>query len=326
MKNYKHLTLDERETMLMLKAHGNSLRSIACQLGRSPSTISRELKRNRIPSRLGPAYRPVKAHLKARLRLKQLHLKRSPFDKDPNLQMKVSQDLQNRWSPELIAGRLTRETGKAVISHESIYRWVYSRARHLIPCLLWSRPKRGRRYARSWIKRLKKQRISIHQRPKEVNRRQIPGHWETDLLWSEGQTALQVLVERKTRFTRLIRLPDKTARSSYQALSQILSQLPPHLRHSITYDNGVENFLFQHINRVFNVRSYFCDPYSAWQKGTVENTNGLVRRFLPKRTNFDTIPVSDFQRIENWLNDRPRKVLNFQTPAEVYKAAVALAS
>lgn len=320
MKTFKHLSLDERETMLMLKAQGNSLRKIAFYLNRSASSLSRELKRNRIPTRIGPAYRPAKAHLQARIRLKQDHRKISPFDKKPELKSLVIEQLQNHWSPEIIAGRLKRQFGYSVVSHECIYRWIYTEARHLIPSLVRSHPKRWKRGSRSWILRLKKQRISIHQRPEEVNNRLSPGHWETDLLWGQGRAALQVIVERKTRLAQLITLPDKTARSSYLALSKILSDLPSNLRKSITYDNGVENFLYQHINQRFHLRSYFCDPYSAWQKGTVENTNGLIRRFLPKKTNLDTVPSDRIAQIQSWLNNRPRKCLNFQTPAEAFQA------
>lgn len=326
MKTFKHLSLDERETILLLKAEGNSLRKIAFFLNRSASSLSRELKRNRIPTRIGPAYRPAKAYLQARVRLKQEHRKTSPFAKKPELKNLVTEQLQNHWSPEIIAGRLKRQFGHTIVSHESIYRWIYRDARHLIPCLVRSHPKRWRRGSRSWILRLKKQRVSIRQRPVEINSRQTPGHWETDLLWGQGKAALQVIVERKTRLTRIAALADKRARTSYLALSEILSQLPPHLRQSITYDNGVENFLYQTIVRRFKIQAYFCDPYSAWQKGTVENTNGLIRRFLPRTTNLDTVAPERMAGIQNWLNNRPRKCLNFQTPAEAFQASVALAT
>jgi IS30 family transposase len=276
---------------------------------------------------LGPAYRPLKAHWQAQRRLKELHLKPSPLEKYPDLKAKITAQLQNQWSPELIAGRLKPEAGKTLVSYESIYRWIYSEARHLIPSLNRAHPKRWRRHSMSWVKRLKKQRISIHQRPDEINRRQVAGHWETDLVWGQGRAALQVLVERKTRLTRIARLPDKTARTSYLSLFEILSTLPPHLRQSLTYDNGVENFLYALLNKRLGTRAYFCDPYSAWQKGTVENTNGLIRRFLPRNTNFDTLPTQDIQRVQDWLNQRPRKCLNFKTPAEAFKSAtVALAT
>jgi len=325
MKTFKHLSLDERETMLMLKAQGKSLRTIAHYLSRSTSSLSRELKRNRIPTRLGPAYRPAKAYLQARLRLKQGHRKTSPFAKKPELKNLVTEQLQNQWSPEIIAGRLKRQFGTTIVSHESIYRWIYTDARHLIPCLLRSHPKRWRRGSRSWILRLKKQRISIRQRPEEINKRLSPGHWETDLLWGQGKAALQVTVERKTRLTRIVTLANKRAQTSYLAISEVLSQLPTHLRQSMTYDNGVENFLYQEVVRRFKIKAYFCDPYSAWQKGTVENTNGLIRRFLPKNTILDTVPPERIAGIQDWLNNRPRKCLDFQTPAEAFQASVALA-
>lgn len=326
MKTYKHLSLDEREDLLALKAQGRSLRTIAGLLNRSPSSLSREFKRNRIPGRPGPFYRPAKAHWKARFRLKQLHRRPSRFDNNPALEALVVQGLRERWSPELIAGRLQRQYGKPLVSHESIYRWIYSEARQWIPFLLRSHPKRWRRSSRSWIKRLIEKRVSIHERPEEINHRDHPGHWETDLLWGQGKAVLQVLVERQTRFTRLKRLPNKTAQASFDALSVLFSRVPMPLRRSITYDNGVENFLHDHLNRIFGLRSYFCDPFHAWQKGTVENTNGLLRRFLPTQTNFDILPLTELKKLEDWLNDRPRKCLRFQTPAEAYRAAVALAT
>jgi len=168
------------------------------------------------------------------------------------------------------------------------------------------------------------QRVSIAQRPPEINLRQALGHWESDLVWGAGRCALQVSVERKTRFTRLRILPNKTAQASYDGLAAILSPLPSSLRKSITYDNGSENMLHVEINQRFQMRSFFCQPYHAWEKGTVENTNGLVRRLLPKRTNFNRISPARIQRIEDWLNARPRKCLNFNTPAEALAACGAL--
>ena len=327
MKNYRHLSLDERETLLMLKAQGHSLRKIAFFLSRSPSSLSREIKRNRIRIGFWPTYRPAKAHGQARFRLRTKHRKSSPLNKDMALQSKVVQLLENRWSPELISGRLKLEAGHLVVSHEAIYRWIYSHARHLIPSLLRSHPKRWPRLSRSRTNRIIPRRISIHQRPPEINRRESPGHWEADLVWGQSRAALQVLVERKTRLTRLKKLPNKSAQAAFGAISDVFSGIPPALRRSITYDNGSENFLHAHLNNTLSLDSYFCDPFQAWQKGTVENTNGLIRRFLPKRTNLDTLPESNIQKIEDWLNNRPRKILDFQTPAEAFnKAVVALAT
>lgn len=318
MKTYKQLNLEEREMIAMLRFQGHSIRKIAFVLNRSPATLSREIRRNRDPMN----YRASKAHRKARFRLLKGHRKQSPLDKDPLLCQHVIRCLKNRWSPEIIAGRLKREAkGRCVVSHEAIYRWIYLRAPHLIACLLRSHPRRWKRSSRSWIKRHIHQRVSIHARPDEVHKRHVAGHWETDLVWGEGKAALQVLVERKTRLVRIKRLPNKTAQASFECLSSIFAAVPAHLRRSITYDNGVENLLHSHLNSRFGLRSYFCDPFQAWQKGSVENTNSLIRRFLPKNTNFDTIADPNLGRIEFWLNNRPRKCLHFQTSAEAYKSA-----
>jgi IS30 family transposase len=168
--------------------------------------------------------------------------------------------------------------------------------------------------------------VSIRERPTPANARQEPGHWESDLVVGKGRAALQVSVERKTRYTRLAKTRDKSAQAAHDALRQALHPVPPALRRTITYDNGSENTLHVEVNADLGTRSFFCDPYASWQKGTVENTNGLIRRFLPKGTDLDMIPEAHLAALEQWLNHRPRKCLNFQTPAEAYHAlSVALA-
>ena len=184
---------------------------------------------------------------------------------------------------------------------------------------------RYRRRARPTYRTRIPHRISIDQRPENVNNRRVPGHWETDQLLSQGTTALQVLIERKTRFVNLKKVRNKTAQDSFDALSLMFSEVEQPLRQSITYDNGSENALHDYLNTRFNMKSYFCAPYHSWEKGSVENTNGLVRRFLPKGTNFDKLHPKIIKKIQLWLNHRPRKCLNFQTPAEAFRAeSVAL--
>ena len=312
MKTYRHLSRNERDEVAVLLARRASIRKIAFHLGRSPSTLSRELKRNKHSKGYGPIY----AQLAAVRRRHKQHGPTPRLMRDKVLRQRVIRELKDGWSPEIIAGRLKQETGRCVIGHEAIYRWIYSHARHLAPYLVRSHRRRQHRSSRPWPNRLIPRRISITQRPMEINLRQVPGHWETDLVWGSGYRALQVLVERQTRFVRLISLPNKTAQASYNALAVLLSSVPGSLRRSITYDNGIENILHVEINERFHMRSFFCEPYHAWEKGTVENTNGLVRRFFPKRTNLDHVSPGRIQRIEDWLNNRPRKCLNFKTPAE----------
>jgi len=318
MKKYRHLSRNERDEIAVLLARKWPIRKIAFLMSRSHGTISRELKRNKGKQ----GYGPIQAHLTAHGRQHKAHRPPPKLTLDLQLRKRVTRELKQGWSPEIIAGRLKREKGHPIIGHEAIYRWIYSEARSLIPCLLRSHRRRRSHGSRPLAKRLIPQRVSIHQRPETINLRQEPGHWETDLVIGSGRSALQVLVERKTRFVRIHLNPNKTAQASYDALSFLFFAIHPSLRQSITYDNGLENLLHVEINNRFGLRSFFCEPYHSWEKGTVENTNGLIRRFLPKKTNFDTLSLVTIQRIESWLNTRPRKCLNFQTSAEALRSLV----
>lgn len=320
MKKYKQLTKHERDQLAVLRNRGKSLREIAAILGRSAGSLCRELKRN-LSRHWG--YLPHKAEERARQRMQTGH-KRMRL-KSHALRLEVERLLGIGWSPELIAGRLKLSSDFPSISPEAIYQWIYADAPHLIGCLVRQHPSR-------WPKgktRRKRQlpiphRVSIQQRPAMINSRQQPGHWETDLLIGKGTNAIQVSVERQTRFTHLKKLHRKTALASRLALSSSLSKLPPHLRRSITYDNGFENMEHHLLNAQLGTSSYFCEPFHSWEKGTVENTNGLIRRHLPKKTNFDTISDQQILQVESWLNHRPRKCLKFKTPAESFQLSVAL--
>lgn len=318
MKTYRHLSRNERDEIAVLLARKWPIRKIASWMSRSHATISRELKRNKGKK----GYGPIQAHLTAHQRQHHDHRHSLKLTKNAVLRALVTDQIKKGWSPEIIAGRLKRETGHPVIGHEAIYRWIYSQARPLIKHLVHSHRRRQSRSARPWPKRVIPQRVSIHQRPMEINLRQAPGHWETDLVWGGGSAALQVLVERQTRLVRLRLIPNKTAQASYNALAFLLSNLVPTLRRTITYDNGIENILHVEINQRFHMRSFFCDPYHAWEKGSVENTNGLIRRFFPKKSNLDTVSPARIQYLEDWLNNRPRKCLNFQTAVEAVSALV----
>jgi IS30 family transposase len=240
----------------------------------------------------------------------------------------VAQRLRAGWSPELIAGRWRGRHPDCPISHEAIYQWVYTEARHLVPCLVRAhRTRRYRGYVRGKHRRASiPSWVSIRQRPAAVLRRRQFGHWETDTMISRASTAaLQVTVERTTRYTKLAPLPAKEARAMRLALTRRLSRYPQAWRRSLTYDNGSENTEHVQTNRVLGTRSYFCEPYHSWERGTVENTIGLVRRFVPKRTDLAQLSKNHVQSLERWLNHRPRKCLGFQTPAEVFKSmSVAL--
>jgi IS30 family transposase len=323
---YQHLSSHERDVLAVLRSRGQSLRQIARTLGRDPGTLSRELRRNAPPIYTG-YYLAHKAQHRAETRNRVAHQRRRL--KAARVRHYVARRLRAGWSPELIAGRWTRRHPDGGISHEAIYQWVYTEARHLVPCLVRAhRTRRYRGYVRGKHRRASiPSRVSIRQRPAAILRRRQFGHWETDTMISRASAAaLQITVERTARYTKLAALPRKGAAEMRVALTRRLSQYPRGLRRSLTYDNGSENTEHLQTNHVLGSRSYFCEPFHSWERGTVENTIGLVRRFFPKRTDLAQVSKAQVQSVERWLNHRPRKCLGFQTPAEVFKSAgVALA-
>jgi len=323
--SYHHLSEEERYRLALLKEQGKSLREISQELGRCHSTLVRELKRNRHKPAWGPrVYYPHTAQHKAEERLQASH--RRPRLKSVALHQEVIQLLEKRWSPELIAGRLKRtRLDLPSLSPETIYQWIYQRRPDLVQYLTRAHSRRRRRWAALKHRLRIPRRTPIRERPDAVQARQEPGHWESDLIVGPGSSSLEVLVERQTRYTRLNLVVQRTAAATRAALTQILQSIPPSLRRSITYDNGIENYEHLTLNEDFGLQSYFCEPYHSWEKGTVENTNGLIRRFIPKRTRLETLSLTQIVQLENWLNDRPRKILNYQTPREAFQALGALA-
>jgi len=316
---YKHLNVEERDMLAVLKSQGHSLRQIAKVLKRSPSSLCRELKRNAPPVHTG-YYRSHKAQQRADQRNRESHRRKRL--KTERIRGYVATHLARGWSPELIAGRLRQEHPELCISHEAIYQCIYQEAPGLISFLLRGhRRRKYRGYSRKHKKSHIPQRVSIQQRPAAVlNRRQI-GHWETDTIsCRKSYQAVQVTVERKARYAKLAKLKAKTSRAMSLALTRRLSRFPAKLRRTITYDNGPENAEHLRTNHSLGTASYFCEPFRSYQRGTVENTIGLVRRFLPKKTNLATVSQNQLTKIEAWLNTRPRKCLGFKTPAEVFNA------
>jgi IS30 family transposase len=246
--------------------------------------------------------------------------------KTRRLRSYVARQLKRGWSPELIAGRVRTLGWAESISHEAIYQWVYENARQYIPCLVRARRKRQKRgYSRKHGKSLIPARISIHERPLAIESRKRFGHWEADTIVSrKSRPVLQIVVERKARYTLLNKLPNKEAASMRKTLNKAMCKLPRKFRKSITYDNGTENVEHQVVNAVLGTKSYFCTPYTSQEKGTVENTAGLVRRHFPKRTDFAKLSRNEVKTTERWLNSRPRKCLGFLTPAEVFRQGGAL--
>ena len=318
-KTYKQLNANERDILAVLKSRGKSLREIAEVLKRSPSTLSRELKRNAPPVYTG-YYLSHKAQERAERRKHESH--RRPRLKNDFIRQYVEKCLRLGWSPELIAGRLPIDHPGQSVSHEAIYQWVYQEATPLIPSLVRAHRKRKYRgYSRKHKKSHIPGRISIKERPESVLKRLQIGHWETDTIsCRKSLQAVQVTVERKARYAKVAKLKSKSARAMRIALTRRLSRYPIELRLSITYDNGSENAEHMRANKILGTRSYFCEPFHSYERGTVENTIGLVRRFLPKKTNLATISQDHLTKIEYWLNHRPRKCLGFKTPAEAFKA------
>jgi IS30 family transposase len=314
-KHYKHLSKEERDRLAILRSRGLSIRAVATELSRSPSTISRELRRN-----TGPGdYLPHRAQAQAFHRWKQSH--RRPRLKSPFLRRHIRAKLKRGWSPQQIAGRLRREGRSQFVSHEAIYQWIYLEARELIPRLAKAHRKRlPRRYHRKSRFRIPN-RVFITERPEQIQTRAQAGHWEVDTAHSRhGTSTLAVAVERKTRYLRMKTMPQRTALAFRENLVGTLRNYPSHMRVTITYDNGPENTCHDWVDRVLGTTSYFCQPYHSWEKGTVENSIGLVRRYFPKGTCFDNVSKDQLNSVERLLNNRPRKCLNYQTPAEAFRS------
>jgi transposase, IS30 family len=326
-KTYIQLTSEERDRIAVLRAQEKNSSDIAWILGRSKSTICRELKRNKSP--VYGIYLSHKAHERAAKRKYEAALR--PRLKDSALMGYVIKKLRRGWSPEQIAGRIAQELPGQSISHEAIYQFIYDRQTlkemDLRPLL----PRRHRKrlpygHSRKHRKLHIPQRVSINERPAAINERLEYGHWEADtMIARQSVSSLGIALERLSRRMHIAKLPAQTARNLRTALNRRLGRHPQHLRKSITYDNGAENVEHMLTNKVLGTKSYFCEPYHSWEKGAVENGLSLIRRFLPKKTNFDTITTEEVKQIETLLNNRPRKCLSFKTPNEVFNQAVALA-
>lgn len=320
---YRHLDEQERDLLAVMRGEGKPLREIARVLDRAPSSLSRELSRNAPPIRRG-RYLPHKAQ--ARYETRNQDRARRPRLKSARIRRYVGQRLAAGWSPELIAGRTGLLWPQESVSHEAIYGWIYAEARKHIPKLTRShRTRQPRGYSRKHATPHIPGRVAIEERPAVVEARRQMGHWEADTVVSrQSKAALQVIVERKARYTKIGKLSARSARQMRMGLNRMLSRYPASLLKTMTYDNGTENTEHLGVNAVLGTRSYFCTPFHSWERGTVENTIGLVRRWLPKKTDFATVSHRQVKAIERWLNHRPRKCLNYKTPAEAFRAAVAL--
>lgn len=321
--SYRHLSIEERDRLAVYRSKGMSLRKIASLLGRSHSTVVREIKRNAPPIRTG-YYLAHKAESRAVTRRKLASSRKRL--KSRRIRSYVAKMIRKAWSPELIAGRIKFFKWTERISPEAIYQWIYLDESKLISYLTRANRKRKKRgYSRKHSKSHIPGRIAIEERPAGAQNRSRFGHWEADTITSRAsRPVIQILVERKARYSILNKLPDRKAASMRKTMNKSMCKLPKSLLKTFTYDNGVENTEHQLTNATLGTRSYFCAPYTSQEKGTVENTAGLVRRFFPKRTNFDKISHKQVKRVEKWLNNRPRKCLDYFTPAEVFSKSGAL--
>jgi IS30 family transposase len=292
-------------------------------VNRSHSTISRELRRNLW---CGRHYYIRGAQEIYEYRL---HYRAQKFRlKSQAIRDYVHRKLRIGWTPELIAGRLKEFDPARYVCHESIYQYIYIEAPQLIQFLARKHLKRRtKRPYRTTGQRIKN-RVSITQRSAEVDAREVVGHWESDtVVGADRACGLNVIVERSTRMVNICGLKRKTARQTKTAIVRRLSKHPQELVQTITYDNGTENVLHQDINNKLGTQSFFCEPYHSWEKGSVEQVNGLIRRFFPKGTDFNKVSASQINRVEKLLNNRPRKCLNYRSPYEMFrKACGALAA
>lgn len=310
------MTKYDREQIELYFRLGLSSRRIAKLINRHHSVVGRELKRNRSPFF---AYEAQKAQRFSERRAKKTN--RRKLLKDEDLKEYVEERLYGGWSPEQIAGRLKTNPpphlkGKT-ISDEAIYQFIYEVEPWLYHQLRYKRPERQKHYTRKRRRLVIPGRVSIHQRPTEINEKTEIGHFESDTLNCKGKKEmLSVQYERAIQLVRIHKIRGFGAEETKEALSQTILSVPDNFTKSITFDNGSEAAKHQELQKEYNLKTYFCDPYASWQKGGVENMNGLLRQYLPKKLNLEQVTDDRLQAIQERLNNRPRKGLNYQTPNE----------
>jgi len=321
---YHRLTLTEREEISRGIWANEKLSQIANRIGRNPSTVSREVYGSiKVKKR---SYSAINAQCRAQLNCQKRGRKKK-LEVDERLKNYVYEKLRQEWSPEEIANRLKLDYANDMtmrISHESIYQHLYCLPRgELKKELLKSLRQRKRTMRQPQGNRDRKPRIqdviSISERPKEVGNRIIPGHWEGDLIvGKEHKSALGTLVERTTRLTLLVPLKEKDAFAVRNAFAKAFKRIPKQFAKTLTYDRGREMAQHKLFTKETKIQVYFADPYSPWQRGTNENTNGLIRQYFPKKTDFREVKLSEIKKAEERLNSRPRKALEFYTPSECF--------
>ena len=323
----RSLTLTEREEISRGLADGQSIRSVAIRLGRAPSTVSREIKRNGGSS----DYRAIEADDAAWDRA--LRPKLCKLVEDRDLARAVTDKLRLLWSPEQIAGWLKHtypsdETWH--VSHETIYRSLFIQTRGALKkeLLQYLRRTRGMRRSRHYTQKTDNHgqilgTVSISERPASAEDRAVPGHWEGDLLFGSNNSQIATLVERQTRYLMLVKVGAKDTETVVTALIKNARKLPQELYKSLTWDRGKEMADHKRFTLATDIEVYFCDPKSPWQRGSNENTNGLLRQYLPKGIDISSYSQAKLNAMARQLNQRPRKTLGYQTPAAMFSQTVA---
>lgn len=328
-RSAQHLTLSEREEIRVALSAKMSLRAIARMLNRSPSTISREVARNRGRR----YYKAVDADNRAKRMAKRPKLGVLEFNSE--LKQVVISKLELKWSPEQISGWLRVEHSRRKsmqVSHETIYKSIYIRSKGIIhhsftQYLRRKRPMRhSRHHRRSGDRSFTNivSGVSIHERSKNIENRKSVGHWEGDLVSGSKNTHIATLVDRKSRFTIILKLAGKDAESVHQALLTTFDQMPVQYRKSLTWDRGMELAKHADLTKEIGIPVYFCDPQCPWQRGTNENTNSLIRQYFPKKTDLSPHTQERLNEVATELNERPRKTLKFKTPSHMIEKGVAM--
>jgi IS30 family transposase len=320
IRSKRALTLPEREEISRGLSANLSIRNIAKFLNRPPSTVSREINRNGGTEK----YRAISADRETWIRAKRP--KKSKLQINIPLNDIIADKLSEKWSPEQISGYLKRIYPDDItmnISHESIYKTLYIQSRgHLKKELLKHlRTERVMRQSKKFNTKGNARggiidAVSIHDRPKEIDNRTVPGHWEGDLICGSNKSYVATLVERTSRFTLLVKLPGNDTNSVVNAITNKITELPEQLKKSLTWDRGMELAKHKQFTVDTDIKVYFCDPKSPWQRGTNENTNRLLRQYMPKKTDLSVHSQFDLDKIARELNERPRKTLNFLAPAD----------
>lgn len=326
-RSSRSLTLAEREEISRGLVAGHSLRAIASSLGRAPSTVSREVQRNGGRRH----YRASRAEQAAWDRA--LRPKRCKLELDRSLACLVAEKLQLEWSPQQVSGWLKRrypEDESRQVSHETIYRTLFIQARGALKKELLQHLRRSRNMRRSRHHTQKTpdhgritNTVSIRERPPEVEDRAVPGHWEGDLLFGSNNSQIATLVERHSRYVLLARVESKHTETVVNALIKQARKLPRELRKSLTWDRGKEMADHQRFSLATDIDVYFCDPQHPWQRGSNENTNGLLRQYFPRGMDLSDVHQNRLNAVARRLNERPRKTLDYETPAERFGQCVA---